>query len=131
MRLSKLRNSSLVIPATSSADFASQTCIVYTDKHALFPLLMTPPRSICTRNLAGTAMRPFASIVCSCSPRNIAHPSPLLQLTSNTSCSGGPLRIIPNILPYIRNASPSSPTHRTYSPNSPLPPPLPHFDYNR
>src|SRR6266487_1997531 len=82
MRLSKLRNSSLVIPATSSADFASQTCIVFTDKHALFPLLMTPPRSICARNLAGTAMRPFASIVCSCSPRNIAHPSPLLQLTS-------------------------------------------------
>src|SRR5437762_9662858 len=82
MRRSKSRSSSLDFPDASSADFSSQPCIVYTDRQTPIPLLITPPRSICARNLAGTAMRPFASIVCSCSPRNIAHPSPLLQLTS-------------------------------------------------
>src|SRR5437867_6174025 len=126
MRLSKSRNSSLVIPATSSADFASQTCIVFTDKHALFPLLMTPPRSICARNLAGTAMRPFASIVCSCSPRNIAHPSPLLQLTSIRVVSVAPCetsQIFSRILGTLHLLPP--PYVLTIIPT------LPHFDYNR
>src|ERR1051326_2197141 len=38
------------------------------------PLLITAPLSIWARNFAGTASRPFASIVCSYSPRNISVP---------------------------------------------------------
>src|SRR6266487_205699 len=72
MRRSKSRSSSLVFPSTNSADFSSQRCVVYTDKHVPIPLLKTAPFSSCPRNLAGTAIRPFASIVCSYSPRNMS-----------------------------------------------------------
>src|SRR5581483_1738310 len=72
MRLSKSRSSSSVFPSTSAADFSSQRAIVYTERQRPIPLLITAPRSNCPRNLAGTAIRPFASIVCSYSPRNIS-----------------------------------------------------------
>src|SRR5579863_2215065 len=74
MRRSKSRNSSLVFPSTSSFDFSSQRSSVYTDRQAPIPLLTTAPLSICARKRAGTAMRPFASTVCSYSPRNICSP---------------------------------------------------------
>src|SRR5258707_6892093 len=96
MRRSKSRSSSLVFPSTSSADFSSQRCIVYTDKHVPMPLLITAPCCSCPRNLAGTAMRPLASIVCSYSPRNM---SVGLQFAVPPAC--GPLRgCAQNVLPH-------------------------------
>src|SRR5579863_2142697 len=95
MRRSKSRNSSLALSATNSADFSSHRCMVYTERHVPIPLLTTAPRSICDRNLAGTAMRPFASIVCSYSPRNMP-----FRAFSPTSRSGGPRQIFLNILPH-------------------------------
>src|SRR5579863_1024729 len=74
MRRSKSRNSSVVFPSVNSFDFSPQRANVYTDKQAPMPLLITAPSSSCERNFGGTATRPFASIVCSYSPRNIFYP---------------------------------------------------------
>src|SRR5947209_18116012 len=71
MRRSKSRSSSLDLLATNSFDFSSHRSSVYTDRHVPIPLLSMEPGTICVRNFAGIAMRPFVSIVCSYSPRNI------------------------------------------------------------
>src|SRR6266550_4082953 len=121
MRLSKSRSSSLDFPDASSADFSSQPCIVYTDRQTPIPLLMTAPRSICALNLAGIAKRPFASIECSYSPRNIS--DPLIDTffdRRETSCNGGPLRSIPEYSPVFRNAPLSSLTNLQNHHFSPL-----------
>src|SRR5436853_6648484 len=129
MRRSKSRSSSLDFPDASSADFSSQPCIVYTDRQTPIPLLITPPRSICALNLAGTAMRPFASIVCSCSPRNITDPVAGTFFNHlETSCSGGPREASLNILPY--SGMLHSLLYKNHT-NSPLFPTFPHSDYNR
>src|SRR3954471_13233737 len=71
MRRSKSRRSSLDMPAINSFDFSSQRLMVYTDRQAPIPLLITAPLSSWARNFAGTAILPFASMLCSYSPRNI------------------------------------------------------------
>src|SRR5207248_566291 len=86
MRRSKSRSSSLDLLATNSFDFSSHRSSVYTDRHVPIPLLRMEPRTIWVRNFAGIAMRPFVSIVCSYSPRNIV--TAVYSLAA--SSSGGP-----------------------------------------
>src|SRR5579883_2677050 len=121
IRLSKSRNSSSVLPSTSAADFSSQRAIVYTERQRPMPLLITAPRSNCPRNLAGTAIRPFASIVCSYSPRNM---SP--AFLSRTQALRWPLPGAQDVLPHPARAR-FSPLHLVNLPfrlpvpqNSPL-----------
>src|SRR6266404_822991 len=127
MRRSKSRSSSVVFPATSSADFSSQRCIVYTDKHVPMPLLITAPCCSCPRNLAGTAMRPLASIVCSYSPRNMS-----VGLQFAVPPSLWPLAwVCPECSPSPWRGTPLRPTHRSTSPlpakSSPQSPTSPHL----
>src|SRR5581483_214172 len=114
MRLSKSRSSSSVFPSTSAADFSSQRAIVYTERQRPMPLLITAPRSNCPRNLAGTAIRPFASIVCSYSPRNI-----LLALLSRMQALRWPLPDAQDVLPHpARPLLPTPPARLAISPSS-------------
>src|SRR5258708_28689277 len=72
------------------------------------PLPITAPRSICERNFAGTARRPFESIVCSYSPRNISK----LTLSPTTGHNGGPWEVLQDVLPHL--------THFTDFPHPPF-----------
>src|SRR6266568_221339 len=130
MRRSNSRSSSLVFPAASSADFSSQRCMLYTDKQAPLPLLITAPRSIWIRNLAGTARRPLASIVCSYSPRNMfLHGTRISEaLLHQYACHTLQKRVVPvapekhsSMFSRIQEFFTFFPTHR------PTPSILPHF----
>ena len=95
------------------------------------PLLRTAPRSICARNRAGTAIRPFASIVCSYSPRNIcdrvAFSSDELFWLSPVKYSAMFPRILGGRGTDGGRMDASSRPYRLYSP---LCPTLPHPNYN-